>query len=215
MPSSEDAAKLQAYFEGVAETRRELETRWGVGRAEILAGDDLRARWAGQCARWSAAYQAAWDAPYLTLQLLADVQNLAAAMRRGYGALDANAEHLGHRPIAPWVWEVLVPGGPDLEGTVAAIVQTNAEASKVIAEGRYLVVYTLAEIGNVLAALPDALRLAKQVFPGSRFRAPPVADTLGAGPWRPEGDEIPFGDVALLRAPAAEVGDPSNPDEWA
>ena len=97
---------------------------------------------------------------------------------------------------------------------MAAIVQTNAEASKVIAEGRFLVVYTLAEIGNVLAALPDALKLAKQVFPGSRFRAPRVANDLGAGPWRPEGDEIPFGDVSLRRAPQSAVANPMDPDEW-
>ena len=70
------------------------------------------------------------------------------------------------RPIAPWVWEVLIPAS-DGAATVAAIVQTNAEAGKVIADGRYLVVYTLAEIGNVLASLPDALKMAKQVFPGA------------------------------------------------
>ena len=180
------------------------ETKWGVGRAELLAGDDLRARWAGQCARWYAAYQAAWEAPFLTQQLLADVQTLAGAMQRGFEALDANAEAHGNRPIAPWVWEVLVPAS-DGQATVAAIVQTNAEASKVIADGRFLVVYTLAEIGNVLAALPDALKLAKQIFPGARFRAPPVTSDLGAGPWRPEGDEIPFGDVKLSREPVTQT----------
>lgn len=203
MPASEDCATLQAYFEGVAEARRELEAKWGVGRAELLASDELRARWAGQCARWAAAYTAAWDAAFLTQGLLADVQALAGAMKRGLAALDAAAEVAGHRPVAPWVWECLLPGGE-----VAAIVQTNAEAGKVIAEGRFLVVYTLAEIGNVLASLPDALKMAKQIFPGARFRAPPVTNDLGAGPWRPEGDEIPFGDVAVIRD--VETGDFSN-----
>ena len=200
MPAPDDCAKLQAYFEGVAEARRVLETKWGCGRAELLASDDLRARWAGQCARWYAAYSAAWAAPYLTVDLLGDVQRLASAMQRGYAALDASAEELGHRAIAPWVWEILLPGGE-----VAALVQTNAEAGKVIADGRFLVVYTLAEIGNVLASLPDALSLAKQVFPGSRFRAPQVTNDLGAGPWRPEGDEIPFGDVRLIREPVTQT----------
>lgn len=194
---------LQGYFEGVAEARRESEAKWGVGRVELLAPDELRVRWRGQCARWSVAYAAAWDAPILTRELLDAVQTLSRAMVRGYAALDASAEHLGHRPIAPWVWEVILPG----DGAVAAIVQTNAEAGKVIADGRYLVVYTLHEIGNVLAALPDALKLAKQVFPGARFRAPRVTDDLGAGPWRPEGDEIPFGDVPLERAPANAAPD--------
>jgi hypothetical protein len=195
---------LQAYFEGVAEARRELEAKWGVGRAELLADDGLRARWAGQCARWSVAYAAAWDAPFVTRDQLQAVATLAGAMKRGLSALDAAAEEAGHRAVAPWVWEVLIPAS-DGEATVAALVQTNAEAGKVIAEGRYLAVYTLAEIGNCLAALPDALRMAKQIFPGARFRAPPVTDDLGAGPWRPEGDEIPFGDVKLSREPVTQT----------
>lgn len=207
--SPEDAAMLQAYFEGVAEARRACETKWGIGRAELLAGDELRARWAGQCARWSVAYAAAWDAPVMTRGLLEAVQTLAAAMKRGYAALDAAASEAGHRPIAPWVWEVLLP-----TGEVAAIVQTNAEAGKVIAEGRFLAVYTLTEIGNVLAALPEALKLAKVAFPGARFRAPKITNDLSPGPWRPEGDEIPFGDTALLRAPAGVVADPMDPNEW-
>lgn len=188
MPSPEDCPALLAYFEGLEETRREVEAKWGVGRVELLAGDDLRAKWRRQQATWRAAYEAAWDAPFLTRDLLQAVTDKAAAMRRGYAALDAAAEEAGHRPIAPWVWEVLLP-----HGEVAAIVQTNAEASKVIADGRYLVVYTLQEIGNVLAALPDALQLAKQVFPGAKFIAPRIRDEMGAGPWRPAGDEIPFG----------------------
>lgn len=188
MPAPEDCPVLQAYFEGLEECRREVEAKWGVGRVELLASDELRARWRRQQATWRAAYEAAWDAPYLTRDLLAAVETKAQAMRRGWAALDAFAEEAGHRPVAPWVWEALLPGGE-----VAAIVQTNAEASKVIAEGRYLVVYTLAEVANVIAALPDALRLAKQVFPGARVQAPRVRDSLGAGPWRPEGDEIPFG----------------------
>ena len=66
MPSHEDCAVLQAYFEGVADARRTLEAQWGVGRAELLAPDALRAKWAGQCARWSSrAYAAAWSALFL------------------------------------------------------------------------------------------------------------------------------------------------------
>lgn len=188
MPSSEDCALIQGYFEGIEEARREVELKWGVGRAELLADPDLRARWRRQCVSWREAYAAAWDAPILTRDLLAAVQAKAASMIRGYAALDASAEHLGHRPIAPWVWECLLG-----DGSVAAIVQTNAEASKVIAEGRFLVVYTLAEIGNVISALPQALQLAKQAWPGSKFRAPKIPNDLGAGPWREDGDEIPFG----------------------
>lgn len=211
MLSPEDAATLQAYAEGVHEARRETETKWGVGRVELLASDELRARWRRQCVTWRQALETAFEAKFLTRDQLQLVADKAGAMRRGYAALDAAAEEAGHRPIHPWVWEVMLPAAPnDVGGVTAAIVQTNAEASHVIAEGRYLVVYTLAEIGNVLAALPDALRLAKQVFPGSRFQAPRVIDRLGAGPWRPEGDDIPFGDAPLERELAPESPPPAH-----
>lgn len=211
MPKPEDVALLLGYFEGLEDRRREIETKWGVGRVELLASDDLRAKWRRQCVTWGEAYLAAWEAPYLTGNLINALAEKTAAMRRGYDALDAHAETQGHRPIQAWVWEVMLA-----DGSVAAIVQTNAEAGKVIAEGRYLVVYTLAEIGNVISALPESLQMAKQVFPGSRF-APPrapdplasVGDVLGAGPWRPEGDEIPFG--RELAADPSTSGD----DEWA
>lgn len=194
MPRPEDCAMLSAYFDGLEEVRREVEAKWGAGRVELLAGDELRAKWRRQRALWADAYRAAWEAPVLTRDLLADVEARTAAMRRGFAALDAAASEAGHRPVAPWVWEVVLK-----DGTTAALVQTNAEASKVIAEGRYLAVYTLAEIGAVLAVLPEALRLAKQVFPGSKFQAPATVDRLHAGPWNPDGDEIPFG-----REPAEE-----------
>jgi hypothetical protein len=205
-PSPQDAAVLIAYFQGVEEARRECEAKWGVGRVELLASDDLRARWRRQCASWSEAYEAAWTGGFLTQGALQLVADKSAAMKRGYAALDAAAEEAGHRPISPWVWEVMLA-----DGSVAALVQTNAEAGHVIASGRFLVVYTLAEVGNVISALPQALQLAKQAFPGARFQPPraPVVDVMGAGPWRPEGDEIPFGDVGPGRETQQEG------DEWA
>lgn len=216
-PSAEDAATLQAYFEGVNAKRVEIEAKWGVGRVEILAGDDLRARWRRQCASWSAVYREAWETDgFLTRDRLQAVQDKAAAMRRGFDALDAAAEEAGHRPLKPWVWEVMLPGGE-----VAAFVQTDAEAAHVIAEGRYLAVYTLAEVANVIAALPDALKLAKQVFPGARFLPPVVSrrsqvdNRLEAGPWRPEGDEIPFGrEFAPVDPVAVPTNSDSEPEPW-
>jgi hypothetical protein len=49
----------------------------------------------------------------------------------------------------------------------------------------------LAEVANVIDALPAAIQMAKVVFPGAK-----VLPQSPAGPWRPEGDEIPFGEVA-------------------
>jgi hypothetical protein len=184
MPSSTDCATLQAYFEGVDNARAEAERKWGCGRLEMLVSDELRARFRRQCVTWSEAYQAAWSADMLTRDQLERVTTKAGAMQRAWAALDAAAEEAGHRPVAPFVWEVQLA-----TGEVAALVQTNAEASRVIAEGRYLVVYTVQEVGNVIDALPAALQMAKVHFPGAKF--------LGAGDrsWVKDGDEIPFGNA--------------------
>lgn len=180
MPSPTDCATLTAYFAGVDEARAQAERKWGCGRLELLAPDDLRAKFRRQCASWSQAYQAAWAADMLTRDQLDLVTTKAAAMQRAWAALDAAAEEAGHRPVAPFVWEIQLS-----TGEVAALVQTDAEASKVIAEGRYLVVYTAREIGHVIDALPGALQMAKVEFPGAKL--------LGAGDrsWVAEGDPLP------------------------
>lgn len=180
MPSSTDCATLIAYFEGVDSARAEAERKWGCGRLELLAGDELRAKFRRQQATWSEAYQEAWAADMLTRGQLDKVVAKAGAMQRAWAALDAAATEAGHRPVAPFVWEVRLA-----TGEVAAFVQTNAEASKVIAEGRYVAVYTAEEIGNVIDALPAALQMAKVHFPGSKF--------TGAGDrsWVAEGDPLP------------------------
>lgn len=187
MPRAEDCAVLTGYFQATETAREESEAKWGWGRAEKLAPPDLLAKFRRQQVTWSAAYQAAWEAPILTRGLLDAVVAKSAAMVRAWAALDAAATEAGHRAIAPWVWEV-----PLADGTVAAFVQTDAEASKVIAEGRYLVVYTAREVGNVIDALPQSLALAKVQFPGAKFQGrsfPP-----GERPeWLDGGDEIPFG----------------------
>lgn len=180
MPSSTDCATLTAYFEGVDNARAEAERKWGCGRLELLVSDELRAKFRRQQQTWSEAYQAAWAADMLTRDQLDLVVTKAGAMRRAWAALDAAAEEDGHRPVAPFVWEARLA-----TGEIAAIVQTNAEASKVIAEGRYLVVYTLEEVANVIDALPAALQMAKVHFPGAKV--------LGAGDrkWVKDGDPLP------------------------
>lgn len=181
MPQPEDCAMLTAYFDGVDHVRAEHEAKWGSGRLPLLVAADLRARFYRQLAIWSVAYAAAWAAPILTRGLLEAVQTKAAAVTRAWAALDAAAAEAGHRPIAPWVWEVALA-----DGTVAALVQTDAEASKVIAEGRHVAVYTLAEVGHVIDALPEALKLAKVEWPGAKVQPP-------RGKREPApNDEIPF-----------------------
>lgn len=181
MPSPTDAATIQALGMGVEAAREASELKWGMGRLELLVSDDLRAKFLRTQGSWSKAYQTAWDADVLTRDMLAAVTDRAAGMAKAYVALDAAATEAGHRPVAPFVWEVRLE-----DGSVAALVQTNAEASKVIADGRYLSVYTAAEIGHVIDALPKSLQLAKQVFPGAMVQAHHDRS------WVKSGDEIPF-----------------------
>jgi hypothetical protein len=182
--SPDDAAKLTGYFEAADAARTEAERKWGVGRLEILCGQidaSLLARFRGQQARWRKALEACWKSEFLTVATLGEVEKKTGAMQRAWAALDDAAEAAGHRPVAPWVWEVRLA-----DGSIAALVQSDAEASKVIAEGRYLRVYTAAEIGNVIDSIPASLQAAKTEFPGAKVLKP--------NPYRRSGNEIPFDD---------------------
>ena len=112
-------------------------------------------------------------------------------MVRAWGALEAAAAQAGHREVAPWVWEARLA-----DGTVAAFVQTTAEASKVIAEGRYLKVFSLAEVANLIDAIPAALlqpavEIVGRVMPAAKLRT-----------FLSEGDDIPFDDPIPFGAEA-------------
>lgn len=185
MPSSDDAATLQAYFEGIDHTRAEVDREWGSGRLVMLVDDELRAKFNRQQTKWSDAYREAWQSERVTGPQLDAVKAHAAAMKRAYAALASAASEGGHRPISPEVWETTLA-----DGTVVAVVRTDAEVGKVLADGRHLSVYSLREIAHVIDALPPALQLAKQVFPGAVIQQPTDKS------WVRHGDQIPFGDAA-------------------
>jgi hypothetical protein len=201
MVRPEDAAVLTAFGETVEAAARQVESKWGMGRLERLAalGDAaLFARFRRQQATWSFAYQAAWEAQVMTRDLLTMVEDKAAAMTRAWWALDAWAEQAGHRSIAPWVWEVWLA-----DGSVAALVEDDAAASKVIAEGRFVSVYTAKEVGALIDALPGALQMAKATWTGAKFQGPQIGNKLGASAeWVEDGDDIPFGDPEPKKSPA-------------
>lgn len=188
MPSPADAATLQALLDGVQAARRDAEAEWGADRLVRLVGDDLRGKLYRQQAKWSAAYQAAWEAPLLSRDLLDAVTSAAGGMTRAWPALAAAAVEAGHRPLHPDVWEVRLA-----DGSVAALVRDNDAARHVLAEGRGISVYTVAEIANVIDALPDALKLAKIHYPGAEFQPPRDREPTDRS-WVRHGDEIPFGD---------------------
>lgn len=185
MPSADDAATLQAHLEGVDHVAIEAERKWGFGRLPALVDADLRARFYRQAEKWQAAMADAWNAEVLTRVQLDTAIARSEAMKRAWAALDEAAEGAGARPVAPWVWEATLK-----DGTVIALVQTDVEASRVLADGRHVHVYTSREIANLIDALPSLLREAKQEFPGVKVL--PVVDHS----WVAKGDQIPFGDPA-------------------
>jgi hypothetical protein len=182
MPSAEDCATLQAYFEGVDQARADAEAEWGVDRLPMLVDDELRAKFNRQKVRWSTVLQDAWASEVLSRDKLDAVRSAAGGMSRAYAALADAASIAGHRPLSAEVWETRLA-----DGRVAAVVRTDDEARHVIASGRHLAVYTLAEVANIIDALPEALQIAKTEFPGAKV-LPREHDRS----WVRTGDEIPF-----------------------
>ena len=104
-------------------------------------------------------------------------------MRRAWLALDRAATESGAQPLAPEVWECVLPAS----GEVVSIVRTEIEAHHV---ARGSEVWTLAEIAVLIRRLGGDLRRVKRTFPGSavvevRDRHPPPID------WE-KGDDLPF-----------------------
>jgi len=141
----------RSYIDGADETACEMEAKWGADRLRLLVGPELREKFDRQRYLFN---QAIWHGE------LEDVRRESARMVTGWLALDKAATAAGKQPISPKVWEIAV------EGRAVAIVPTDHDAAAVNADGRELVVYTLEEIGRLLAAYPD-IAVAKATFPGA------------------------------------------------
>lgn len=190
MPSANDAATLSALFSEVDQARTAAELVWGAERLPLLVPEDTRAKFLRQRIRFRTALEAAWGADNLTGEQIEAARSAAGGMIRAYGKLAELASEAGHRPLSVEVWETTLK-----DGTVVAVCRTNDEAAKAVHEGRHLVVYTLAEVANIIQALPEALQMAKTVWPGAKVLPP-----AEAGPWTKFGDAIPFGDSAEIAA---------------
>ena len=165
---------IKAILDGVDAIARQMEGKWGVGRLRLLVGDALRIKFDAQKAKLDAAIATDEEA-YIRAQ--------AEGMRRAWLALDRAATESGAQPLAPEVWECVLPAS----GEVVSIVRTEAEAHHVARESE---VWTLAEIAVLIERLGDDVRQVKRTFPGSavvevRDRDPPPID------WE-KGDDPPF-----------------------
>ena len=102
-------------------------------------------------------------------------------MKRAWSALDRAAHDAGEKPLAPEVWECVLPS----TGEVISLVRTTAEAHHVARECR---VFTTDEVAILIEAVGDGVLDLKQKFPGATVtgirKKPPIDWT--------EGDPIPF-----------------------
>jgi hypothetical protein len=165
------AELAQAALDGLDHIATEMELRWGVGRLRLLVEDELRARFDRQAAKLRAAV-ASGQASYLHTQ--------AQGMRRAWLALERSAAAAGHAPLAPEVWECVLPGS----GEVVAIVRREVEAQHL---ARYRQVFTLAEVASLIEALGQGVLDVKRVFPGSA-----VIGIRKQGSESEDGDDAPF-----------------------
>jgi hypothetical protein len=147
----------QAAVDRLDETTHAMERKWGIDRLPRLVDPTLAARFAAQAEKLNVA---------LRSERPDGIAAQAAAMERAWKALDAAAIVAGHEPLAPMVWETVIPS----TGEIVAIVRTAEEASAVARE-RNGSVYTLAEVAVAIDAFGDQVRAVKAQFPGASVTA--------------------------------------------
>ncbi|MDE2284735.1 MAG: hypothetical protein KGK33_08995 [Hyphomicrobiales bacterium] len=166
------AYRIRSIVEGLDQVALAMERKWGVDRLRLLVSDFLRAKFDEQKDRLDAALQTC-EERYVAPQV--------EGMRRAWAALDRAALESGASPLAPQVWECVLPS----TGEVISLVRSAEEAHHVAHEGR---VFTTAEVAVLIEALGDDVLDIKQKFPGAtvtgiRRKSPINWET---------GDEIPF-----------------------
>jgi hypothetical protein len=153
--SHHDTDRLVAALSPADQAFRDSEARWGVARLERLVSPatllSYRKGWT--------LYRAAIDEGDA-----AAVERLAPKMVAALRAMDAEATAAGHAPLSVERWET-----PLADGRVLVLVRTQAEAHAIAREpkdGRETVVWTLAEVGRMVARL-DGVNEIKLAFPGA------------------------------------------------
>ena len=166
------AYRIEAMVDGLDQVALAMERKWGVGRLRLLVSDFLRAKFDEQKDRLEAALRSG-EEHFVSAQV--------EGMRRAWQVLDRAAHDAGEQPLAPEVWECVLPS----TGEVVSLVRTETEAHHVARECRVL---TVAEVAILIEALGDGVLTVKHSFPGAAVtgirRKAPID-------WQ-RGDEIPF-----------------------
>jgi hypothetical protein len=131
----------------------EMERKWGVDRLRQLVSKELREKFDRQRYKVAHVTQSSGD--------VMDVRTECRRMITAWKALDAAAEAAGASRLDPEVWEVA-----GRTGAVYAIVRTTGDARRVVASKRFVHVYSLDEIANLIDNFPEVAKI-KQTFPGA------------------------------------------------
>lgn len=140
-----------------------MERKWGIDRLPKLVDAPLAVRFRSQTERLGEAIRS---------DVSAAVSVQAEALVRAWNALDAAALAAGWKPLAPMIWETVLPE----TGEVIAIVRDSDEASA-LAKEHTGAVWTLAEVAIAIEAFGDGVRAAKEAFPGAEVTAVRTAGT--------------------------------------
>lgn len=160
MPSADLAKASLDRLDAVASA---MERKWGIDRLPKLIDAPLAVRFRSQAERLDEAIRS---------DVSAAVSAQAEAMLRAWNALDAAALAAGWKPLAPTVWETVLPE----TGEIIAIVRDSDEAFA-LAKERKGAVWTLAEVAIAIEAFGDTVGATKEAFPGAEVTAVRPAGT--------------------------------------
>ena len=160
----------------------EMERKWGCGRLRLVVSTELRARFDSQ--RWK-LLQAQWHGT------LGDLVREAGHMTKAWRALNTAAEAAGAAPLSPEVWELALR-----DGLVVALTRSRAEAHHITDDPRFVAVYALDDIVELIETQPYFARARRHH--GEKITSPPQPREID-DPLDPQGvseffleDEIPF-----------------------
>jgi len=148
--ADQKSATIMSAFESVASIQRRLENKWGVGRLQDLADPSLRAKFDRAVSRFDTALDKG-DPD--------DVVGRAAALHRGWCALQESADDGGHKPLdekAVWAWRAD-------NGKGYAIAKDHNSRIDALADLEDGTVWTLEEVGKILHYLTTADPLLGQI----------------------------------------------------
>jgi len=171
-PSQGSMRRMQDALHRYDDRVNDVERKWGVDRLIWVVGGDLRDRFEAQMDKLNAA-----------IDKMEDVEHQVDVTLRGVAALEQAAIAAGVQPLkGEWI-EGNMP-----DGRVLAIVPNDYEVSRVKRDNREMVVYSVDEIGRLLAAWDESKTVdaVKAAFHGA------TVEKVKTRTEKELNDEIPF-----------------------